>query len=77
MTTPPDRSKSPRSNGWFWRYGPLIGAGFLTGIIFSLIQAPDKSILTWILIVLGAVAAAVMWVTGIRRYSAGATTDRN
>ncbi|HET8795595.1 MAG TPA: hypothetical protein VFM62_04380 [Arthrobacter sp.] len=77
MTTPPDRPKSPRRTGWLWRYGPLIGAGFLTGIIFSLIQAPDKSILTWVLIVLGAVAAAVMWTTGIRRYSAGATKDRN
>lgn len=69
MTTPPDRPTSSRRTGWLRRYGPLIAAGFVTGILFGLFQQPDKSAADWILIAVGAVAAVLLWTTGIRRYS--------
>ncbi len=69
MTTPPDQPQSSGRTGRFWRYWPLIAAGFVTGIIFGLVQQPGKSGADWILIVAAGIAAILLWTKGIRRYA--------
>ena len=70
MTTPPSGAQPPHKTGRLRRFAPLIGAGFLTGMLFGIIQAPDKSSGDWILIAITASVALVLWVIGIRRYAA-------
>jgi hypothetical protein len=61
---------SPRSTGSrLWRYWPLVAAGFVTGVLFSLVQQPDKTFFDWLFLAVGIVAAILLWTTGIRRYT--------
>ncbi|WP_026817989.1 hypothetical protein [Arthrobacter castelli] len=69
MSTSNDPQSPQGSRGRLWRYWPLVAAGFVTGVLFGMVQQPDKTFVDWLFLAVGIVAAILLWTTGIRRYS--------
>ncbi|GAB3246728.1 hypothetical protein [Arthrobacter pigmenti] len=69
MSTSNDPNFPRNAGSRLWRYWPLVAAGFVTGVLFSLVQQPDKTFFDWLFLAVGVVAAILLWTTGIRRYT--------